>query len=1068
MDIIKLAINRPTAIMAAVLMVIALGLVAMRTIPIQLTPDVRRPVLEVTTWWAGTAPAEVEREITNRMEEEMTGLEGLEIMTSRSELGRSRITLEFHVGQDMDRAFTLLSNRVNSVSDLPSEASEPRIRTSGSDDVPIARMAITRLPGNTRGIETYGDFVTDVVLERLERVPGVSQTSASGGSEQELQVIIEPHQLARFGLTVPKVLAALRGANASITAGAVDEGKRRYIVRTDSETSSIDRVLDVVLHTSYDTATGRLVMVKVRDIGAVEFGYKEPTTRRRFNGEPMIRMNVIRDTGANVIETMRGIRTALAELNANALPQQKLKIEQFYDETTYINSAIDLVHQNIYVGGTLAVLILLIFLRSIRATLVVSLAIPVSVIGAFVAMALLGRSINVISLAGIAFAVGMVVDAAIVVLENIYRHRQEGQSAKEAAYNGARQVWGAVLASALTTVVVFIPMLVLELQTGQLFRDIAVAISVAVSLSLLVSVTVIPALSQRLLRSDSIDNGKAVRLPIIDDFARWFVDTVLSIIRFTIRFRTLSIAVVLLVCGVTGAATYLFLPKLDYLPDGNRNFVIGRITPPPGYNLKSTYRVAAEIENAVKPLWVSVSGPKEEEGKLPKITAFFFIAARTFTLIGAKTRDVTRAGELVPVLREAIFREPGNRGFVNQSSIFNRHIGGARVINMDISGPDLERILDAARRADDKIGQALPRRKGTQVRPRPGLQLAAPEIRIVPDLTRIASAGLTAREFGQTIDVLNEGMKVLEINVGSKRMDLTLKGPDRTDKTTQGINSLPVVTGTGKIVPAASLSDITVTAGPAEIRHLDRTRTITLQIRPTKALPLESAIDIIKKDVVGALKKEGLPPDIKISLSGAADGLTKTWHAMQFNLAIAVVIVYLVMAVLFESFLFPLIIMLSVPLATAGGVGGLALLNTYVLQPLDMLTMLGFVILIGIVVNNAILLVDQTLQHLRNDGMSPEDAIMRASRNRMRPIFMSTLTSVAGLLPLMIFPGAGSELYRGLGSVVVGGLTLSAVLTLTIVPPLLSLLLGKQAEKSAGEKGGGAETATAPAPDLAE
>jgi len=1050
MDLISLAIKRPMAIVAAVLMIVVLGLVAMQTIPIQLTPDVRRPVLVIYTWWRGVAPAEVEREITNRIEQELTGIEGLELISSQSQLGRSRIVLEFKVDQNMDRAFMLVSNRLNGVSDLPDEASEPNIRTSTSDDVPIARFAVTRLDGNETAIETYGDFVDDVIVDRLERVAGISQITASGGSSREMQVVIDPGAMARYELTVPKILQALRGANASISAGAVDEGKRRYIVRTDSETATVEVVEKVVLSTYFDPASQRLINVTVADVGEVGFGYEEPSSRRRFNGEPMIRLNAVREAGANVMETMRGLRAAVDELNTEVLPRERLKIEQFYDETIYIESAIRLVKQNIYIGGTLAAIILLLFLRSARATLIVSIAIPVSVIGAFVAMALLGRSLNVISLAGIAFAVGMVVDAAIVVLENVYRHREMGRPAAVAALAGARQVWGAVLASVLTTVAVFVPLLVLELKAGQLFRDIAVAISVSVLLSLIVAVTVISSLATRLFKnSRSIEESGRLRLPLIDPLAGAFARGALSLINFIIHRRALALAVVLLVCGTTVVSTFSLLPKLDYLPDGNRNFVLGRIQPPPGFNLDTTYGVAERIEEALKPLWTRENPEPAKAGEPPKIADFFFLAFRNFTLIGASSEEITRAGELVPIVKRAIFTEPGMRGIVSQSSIFGRHIGGARVINLDISGESLEEILELARRADRLTRKALPRRDGTQVRPRPGLEIAAPEVRVIPDLQRLAAANMTARDFGQTIDVFNDGMRVVEINVGSKRMDLTLKGPERAVDRTQGIENLPIVTGEGTIVPASSLAAIEVTTGPPEIRHLERARTVTLQIRPARKLPLEEAIDIIRKEVIGTIDAEGFPEGIKMRLSGAADDLTKTWNALKLNLLVAVVIVYLLMAVLFESLLYPLIIMFSVPLATAGGIGGLALLNTYAEQPLDMLTMLGFVILIGIVVNNAILLVDQTLQHLRHDHMMPADAIMEATKNRMCPIFMSTLTSIFGLLPLIVFPGAGSELYRGLGSVVIGGLTLSAVLTLAIIPPLLAVMVRKPAAEEA-------------------
>ena len=295
--------------------------------------------------------------------------------------------------------------------------------------------------------------------------------------------------------------------------------------------------------------------------------------------------------------------------------------------------------------------------------------------------------------------------------------------------------------------------------------------------------------------------------------------------------------------------------------------------------------------------------------------------------------------------------------------------------------------------------------------------------------------------------------------VGSKRVDLTLKGPSDGVTETQGIGNLPVVTSDGMILPASSLADVILTAGPTEIRHRDRARTITLEVVPRPDLPLQLALEMIEDEIIGPMSERGLPPGVKMVLSGTADKLTVTWNAMVRDLLIAIAIVYLVMAVLFESFIYPLVIMLSVPLAAAGGVGGLAILNLFTFQPLDMLTLLGFVILIGIVVNNAILLVHQTLFHLRHEGMSAESAIHEATRNRIRPIFMSTLTSVFGMLPLVLFPGAGSELYRGLGSVVLGGLSLSALLTLLIVPPMLSIIVAPLERRAQRRVASGTRTA---------
>ena len=311
-----------------------------------------------------------------------------------------------------------------------------------------------------------------------------------------------------------------------------------------------------------------------------------------------------------------------------------------------------------------------------------------------------------------------------------------------------------------------------------------------------------------------------------------------------------------------------------------------------------------------------------------------------------------------------------------------------------------------------------------------------------PNRIKLADNGITARELGDTIDAFNDGRRVAEITVGAKRMDLMLRGLRDEITETQGIDQLPVVTSSGTIVPLSSLADVEVTSGPVQIRHFERLRTVTLEIHPPESMALETALDKIRDEVMVPLRNAGLPGDVRLLLTGTADKLSQTWDAMVINLLIAVVIVYLVMAVLFERFIYPFIIMLSVPLATGGGVLGLALVNLFTFQPLDMLTLLGFVILIGIVVNNAILLVHQTLVHIHEEGMAIEDSIMEATRNRIRPIFMSTLTSVFGMAPLVFFPGAGSELYRGLGSVVLGGLSLSAVLTLAIVPPLLTLFTG--------------------------
>ncbi len=1056
MNLIRLSIDRPMAIVAMVLMIVLFGYVALQRIPIQMAPDVRQPVIIVTTNWRGAAPAEVEREIIIPQEDELKRLEGVQRVLSEASHGRGKITLEFSPGVSFDRMLLLVSNRLDRVTGYPEEAEEPVLGTSGTEDNAIAWFVFTRVEGNDRSMITYGDFLRDIVQERLERVPGIGGVNIFGETEREMQVVIDPLRLARYRLTVGDVINRLRAANASVTGGDIDEGKRRYVVRTEGDFAVTSQVEAVVLRSNAQGAG--LGRVTVGDIATVTLDYKEPRARLFSNGVPALGLNLTREQGANVIETMKLVQATMDRLRTGPIQEVGLRVQQVYDETDYINSSIDLVLQNIYFGGALAIVILIVFLRSWRPTVVVAFAIPVSVVGSFVAMALLGRSLNVISLAGIAFAVGMVVDAAIVVLENIYRLRQGGMGRSEAAYHGTAQVWPAVLVSALTTVMVFIPILIMDLEVGQLFRDIAVAISVSVLLSLLVSVTLIPALSNRMLAGRVATKSSMLRLPLIDHFARGFGNFWRYFARLVVRSKLLALLVVGAITAAASVFAIAYLPKLDYLPVGNRNFVIGFVLPPAGYNLDTTENIARGVAEQTRKHW-SDAALAESGGAHPPgtdeaqkvIDQFFFVALQGRAFIAARHVDEQKAPELIPILQSPARQEPGTLGFVFQPSLFGRSIGSGRSIDIDISGPELETIFATGRQVFFRTMSALSPRDGHRTRPKPALTLGEPEVRVLPDRVKLADNGLSARDLGQAVDAFNDGIRVAEINVDGKRIDLTLKGPAQEHESTQSIAALPVVTKDGLILPVRSLSDVKVTSGPTQIRRTDRVRTVTMSVSPAREMPLQAAMEKIRSGVIEPLKKSGLPEGVHIRMSGSADKLTVTWNEIVLDLALAVVIVYLVMAVLFESFVYPLIVLLSVPIAAAGGLAGLSALNTYVTQPLDMLTMLGFVILVGIVVNNAILLVHQTLYHIRREGMTAGDAIEAATENRIRPIFMSTLTSVFGMLPLVVVPGAGSELYRGLGSVVLGGLSLSAVLTMAVVPPMMSITVGVL-ERRAGKK----------------
>ncbi|MFP6589095.1 MAG: efflux RND transporter permease subunit [Candidatus Latescibacterota bacterium] len=1038
MKLVDTAIRRPVSVIVGVLLIALFGLISLFRIPVQLIPDVDRPIVTVDTIWPGASPEEMEREIVQRQEEQLKAVEGLEKMTSQSFDSRGQVFLEFRVGLDPDALMLKVSNKLGQVRGYPADADRPVLASgAGGNTSAITWLILEPLPGNEDvSIETYLDLSEDVIKAGIERVPGVAQSNVYGGFERELQVIVDPAAMAAHAVTVSQMGAAITAENVNISGGSFDEGKRRYIVRTVGKYTTPEQVEAVVIR---DGPGGR---VRVGDVARVRLGYKDATVTVRQRGRPAIAINATRETGANVLEVMDGIRATVKDLNDGLLRREGLHLQQVYDETDYIISSIDLVRSNIFIGGALATFVLLIFLRSASSVLIIITSIPISIVGTFLVMSLVGRNINVISLAGMAFAVGMVVDNAIVALENIYRHRQMGKDRLRASFDGAREVWGAMLASTLTTIAIFLPIVFIEDEAGQLFRDIAIAVSSSVGLSLVVALTVIPMMSARLMRNRLQPKGdEADRASnLLDRFgggvSRFISNSVYHISGST----ALRVVVVVILIGTSVLSAWSLLPKAEYLPTGNRNLIFSLLLPPPGYSLDELIEVGQQIEDVLRPRWEAVPGSPEAaalEG--PTVRNMFYVAFGRSAFMGSSAGDPLRVKELIPIIQQPLFGVPGMIAIVRQSGLF-QGFGGGRAIDLEISGPDMGQLLALGGRIFGQVMQIMPE---AQARPIPGLDLGNPEVRIVPDRVRAAGVGLTAREIGVNVNALMDGALIDFYQYEGEEIDMSLKGEDDWFRT-QDIGQLPMYTSTGHTVPLHSVADVVVTSGPVQINHIERSRAITIQIVPPETTALETALETLQTKIIEPLRASGeLAPPYDLHLSGTADDLAKTQVALQWNFLLALLITYLLMASLYESFLYPFVIMLSVPPAAAGGILGLAAVNLLIgYQALDILTMLGFVILIGVVVNAAILIVHQTLNVMRDEaGIEPREAIRRAVESRVRPIFMSTITSALGMLPLVVLPGAGSELYRGLGSVVIGGLLVSTVFTLFLVPTFLSLAM---------------------------
>lgn len=1153
MNLIEAFIHNPVKVWVGVLLVVLFGANAWLGMPMQLTPEVQTPTITVETLWPGASPQDVEREIVQEQEEQLKGVEGVTKLSSESSDSMAMVTLEFAVGTNMNEALLRVNARLQQVPEYPEDADEPVIRTSSSSDQPIAWFILGQSPPSTETMLAFAakhpqhkakidrivqfanpgivlhhvkaliqedsaarellpddidvshlrKFAEDFIESRLERVSGVSNSNVIGGVDPEMQVIVDPQQLAARRITIPQLREVLRAENVDISAGDLWEGKRRWVVRSLNQFRSPEQVAEQII-TVTDGAP-----VYVRDVASVELNHKKPVdTVRRF-GSNTIAVNVIRETGANVLDIMARLRVVNAELNEKLLAPRGLILTQVYDETEYIHSAVNLVRENIFTGSALTMITLMLFLhlnrRSLmiapliagsalaavylsswwflativliivagfwfaRGALVISLAIPVSIVGTFLFLDGMGRSLNVISLAGMAFAVGMLVDNAVVVLENIDRYYQMGLSALEAAQKATEEVWGAVLASTLTTLAVFIPVLYVKEEAGQLFGDIALAISASIALSLIVSITLIPMVAARLLRrgeslgelsdestpdSQNTAAGEAASSALV---VRWlrsaggaFHASTVSVNRWIQESTTRRLIVALGMAAASVCLTYLFWPKVDYLPAGNRNLIIGLVLPPPGYNLTELTSLGETVERELKAHWdVLPNEPAAAKLPFPIIEDAFFVARGRQVFIGMRAKEPTEARKLIPAVMQLTPKMPGAFCIALQSSLFARGLTPQRSVNVEISGPRLERLVELGLRVLVKAGPTIepnPELAQAQSRPIPSLDLSSPELQIEPLRMQSREGGLSASELGYTVNALIDGAYAADYFLAGDKIDLAIVGVAKAAERTQDVEGLPIATPTGELVPLRSVATVRMGSGPEQVNHRERQRTITIEVTPPPQVPLQEAIERINREIIDPMVKAGdLGGEYTVNLSGAADKLRDTWNSLYFNFLIALLITYLLMAALFESWSYPLVIILSVPLGMVGGVIGLAALNAYLLllgeppQALDVLTMLGFVILVGTVVNNPILIVHQALQHMQNDHMTPRDAVVESVRNRIRPIFMTTMTTLLGLLPLVLFPGAGSELYRGIGAVVLGGLGISTLFTLVMIPPLFTL-----------------------------
>jgi len=1030
-------VRRGTLLTVIVLIVSVMGILAAFRVPVQMIPDLEVRAITVETRWPGATPQDVEKEILIEQEDYLRTIPNLQRITATASSGRAQIELEFPFGIDITETLIRVSNALTQVPSYPVNVDEPRIYATSFSSNSFMFFHIAPLPGNPRGLDMdlMRDFLVDNVRTRMSSVAGVSEINIGGGAERQIQILLDQVRMAERGLSVVQVRDAVRNRNRDISGGEVNSGKRRYLLRTVGRFADIEALGSTILARRGDS------VIRLEDVATVRMDHSEITRLSWMNGEPSIMVSVRREAGSNVIAIKEAMLQEVAVLNREVLEPAGMHMSLTADDVGYVQASLTNVWINLGLGAVLAAGILLLFLGSVPPTAVGAMGIPICTIAAFLGLLLAGRTINVISLAGVAFAIGMTLDNSIVVLESIELARRRGLERFEAAVTGVRQVWPAVLASTSTTILVFLPVLFVVQEAGQLYSDVAIAISASILASMLVAIMVVPTASARL--PFNRPNGATGVHPLRE--------RILSVVSQLIATPVNRLATI----GVTAAISIVviagLMPPAEYLPEGEEPKVFARVSAPPGYNLSTMLEIAEEMQESLVPrVNADMAGFNRNPNTVPPLKYVNMWATAEGLTIISQPVDAGHIHVLMEALDRLFEAYPGIRSFSSRGSIITSNSGGTRSVTLDIAGPRLEVIYDVASHVYERAQQVL---DGPRIQTEPRtLSLAQPLVEVRPDWERAAELGLDAGGLGFTVAALTNGAFVDEFFLDDDKIDIYLYSGAGTSASLDDLESVLVYVPTVGAIPLSSLASVVETADTSSIRRVNGRRTVTLNIIPPRDVALETGVEIVRRDVIGHLRDAGaIPADVAVTISGAADQLDATRAALSANFVVALVIVYLLLVAIFTHWGYPLLIMATIPLGIAGGFVGLWLLNAVgsvfhalgfekFSQPFDMISMLGFLILMGTVVNNPILIVHRAVENVRG-GLSAIDAVREAVEVRLRPIAMSTLTTFFGLAPLVLIPGEGTELYRGVGAIVMFGILGSAVVALTLLPALTVLVL---------------------------
>lgn len=1005
----RFSLRHPVPVTVFFLIVVVLGLVSFTRLPVELYPAMDFPIAVVVADYEGAGPQEMEALVTRPLEEIMGTIGGVKAVRSLSREGSALVIVEFDWGTNMDFAALEMREKVDTVRTfLPEGAEQPRVFKIDPQAMPVVIIGLT----GRDDMAALRQLAEDQIKPGLERLDGVASVSVQGGLDREINVVVDPGRLVVYGFSLGQIIDALRADNLNLPGGQVAEGGMNLLVRSLGQFQSVGEIAEL-----------RLIgpggnLHRLGDLAEVWDTFADVTDKAWVDGRPAVFLSVQKQSGGNTVRVARAVQAELQQLTAR-LPGD-VRAEVLQDQSTYIESSMSRVASAAGLGGIFALAVLYLFLRHFRATLAVGLAIPISLIGTFAVLFFAGVSLNIMSMGGLALGIGMLVDNAIVVLENIFRHRQEGKDAPTAASEGAGEVTLAVAAATLTTVVVFLPIVFVEGLAKQFFQELALTVAFALLVSLVVSLTLIPLAAARLL-----SGGRSGRVRIPQPGRRWqsFADRYGAVLRLALRRRLITMLVAL---GCLGGAAAL-VPHIgtEFIPAMDTGLFRVVVELPSGSRFEETEKVVQRAEAIVR--------------QLPEVSA-------VFSMVGADAGDMDGGGQAIShrgsvygklaprrqrarslddvmeEVRRQLEGQPGVRVRVEASGALGP---GGDPVEVRIIGDDLEVLEQLALQVRDEMRRVPGIREVES-----SVTMQLPELQVRVDRLKAAEHGLTPVQVAALVRSAVSGRVATQYRVGGEEVNIRVRATAAARADADALRSLPLITPRGGHVLLGDIAELHTGAGPLAINRSEQARVVTV-----RAGLYGRDLGRTMSDVREQLAAVPLPPGYALDYGGQNEQMEEAFGGLLLALGLAAVLIYLVMAAQFESYLYPLTIMVSVPLAFVGSIAALALTG----RSVDIAGLIGVIMLVGIVVNNAILLVSY-INILRGRGMARDEAVLQAGPTRLRPVLMTALTTILGLLPLALGMGEGTELQAPLATVVIGGLTLSTLLTLVVIPVMYTLL----------------------------